>query len=204
MRRLLFCALAMAVAFAAAWLCGADLATGLKLAAVVTGPLFSMTASGTVGDNITFDKRGFVRQRVIPANPQSDAQGNVRQILLAIQKGLTRLGETVIASVKTVAPTSYRWNSFLVQLICGSSHAEFDASKTAFAALGSTAIGHWDDSGITAGLVAQQIPYATDAAISPGLQLFAISRSLFGLGLNVSAGAPGATNYAAWETYFVS
>lgn len=45
--------------------------------ALVNGPLFSLDASGTVGDAITFSKwkgRPYVRERVIPSNPKSGAQ----------------------------------------------------------------------------------------------------------------------------------
>lgn len=43
----------------------------------VTGPMFSLNASGTLADAVTFSNwkgRQYVRQRVIPANPKSDAQ----------------------------------------------------------------------------------------------------------------------------------
>jgi hypothetical protein len=172
--------------------------------AKVKGPLMSMEASGTIGNTITFDKRGFVRNRVIPTNPQSDSQGNTRQKLLAVQKALRFIGAAVIAAVKTIAPTSYRWNSYLLSQVIGAATADFDASMTAFAALGSTAIGHWDTTAEGIGITSQSITYATDAAISPGAALFAIARTLYRLGFNTSAGAPGATNYAAWGTYFTS
>lgn len=45
--------------------------------ALVNGPLFSLDASGTIGDTITFAKwkgRNYVRERVIPSNPKSGAQ----------------------------------------------------------------------------------------------------------------------------------
>jgi hypothetical protein len=172
--------------------------------AKVTGPLMSMTASGTVGGTITFDKRGFVRSRVIPANPQSETQGNVRQALLAVQKALARLGNTPITALKAIAPISYRWNAFALQAVIGPNSADFDAGRTAYAALGSTAQGHWETSGGTAGLIDQTIAYAGDPAVTAGEALFIVSRGLFGLGLNTGAGTPDATNYAAWETYFAS
>lgn len=170
----------------------------------VTGPLMSMSASGTIGNTITFDKRGFVRQRVVPTNPQSEAQGNVRQMLLAVQKALTLLGASVILLVKSVAPTSYRWNSFLLQQVLGPSSAEFEASKTAYAALTAPQRADWETAATTAGLVAQTIPYASDDAISPGLALFAVSRALFRLGVNVDDGEPGAANQVAWGAFYVS
>lgn len=45
------------------------------------GPLMSLDASGTVAGTITFAKwkgRNYVRQRVVPANPQTKAQTGVR------------------------------------------------------------------------------------------------------------------------------
>ena len=50
----------------------------------VTGPLFSLTASGTIGDVITYSNwKGlpYVRTRVIPANPQTDNQVSARNTL---------------------------------------------------------------------------------------------------------------------------
>ncbi len=172
--------------------------------AKATGPLMSMSASGTIGNTITFDKRGFVRQRVIPSNPKSDSQGNVRQKLLSVQKALTFLGATVIAAVKTLAPVAYRWNSYLLSQVIGAASSEFDASATAFAALTSTERGHWETAATAAGLTEQTIAYASDDPISPGLALFAVSRALFRLGLNVAGGAPAAGNYAEWGAYFAS
>jgi hypothetical protein len=172
--------------------------------AKVNGPLMSMEASGTVADTLTFDKRGFVRTRVIPANPKTADQGNVRQKLLAVQKALRFIGATVIAAVKTLAPTSYRWNSYLLSQVLGSGSSEYDASATAYAALTSTERGHWETEATTIGMTTQAISYATDADVTPGLALFAVARTLYRLGINVSAGAPSGTNYAAWGTYFSS
>jgi hypothetical protein len=170
----------------------------------VTGPLMSMSASGTIGNTITFDKRGFVRQRVIPTNPKSDAQGNVRQMLLAVQKTLTLLGAAVVAAVKTLAPVAYRWNSFLLSQVIGSASATFEASRTAFAALTAPQRADWNTRAAALGITEQTIPYASDAAISPGLALFAVSQALYNLGLNLEDGAPGAANSDAWGDYFES
>jgi hypothetical protein len=170
----------------------------------VIGPLMSMSASGTIGNTITFDKRGFVRQRVIPTNPRSDEQGNVRQKLLAVQKTLTLLGATVIAAVKTLAPVAYRWNSYLLSQVIGASSATFDASRAAFAALTAPQRADWDTRAAALGITEQNIEYATDAAVSPGLALFAVSQALFNLGLNIGAGTPAAANSDAWGDYFES
>lgn len=50
----------------------------------VQGPLFSVTASGTIGDAIVYSNwKGlpYVRSRVIPANPRTDAQQSQRTLL---------------------------------------------------------------------------------------------------------------------------
>lgn len=46
-----------------------------------TGPLLSLGASGTIADTLTFSKwkgRPYIRQRVIPANPQTVEQSKTR------------------------------------------------------------------------------------------------------------------------------
>lgn len=50
----------------------------------VKGPLFSLDASGSVGDSIVFAKwkgRNYVRRHAIPANPKSAGQVSVRAML---------------------------------------------------------------------------------------------------------------------------
>lgn len=52
--------------------------------AKVTGPLFSMSASGTVGKTIVYSVwkgRAYVRERVIPTNPRSAMQLGVRAMM---------------------------------------------------------------------------------------------------------------------------
>lgn len=52
----------------------------------VTGPLFSLTASGTIADVITYSNwKGlpYVRSRVIPANPKTDDQVSIRNTMTA-------------------------------------------------------------------------------------------------------------------------
>jgi len=49
----------------------------------LTGPCFSLTASGTLGDTITYSNwKGtpYARQRVVPTNPKTAAQSGVRSM----------------------------------------------------------------------------------------------------------------------------
>ena len=65
--------------------------------AKVTGPLMSMTASGTLGDAIVFSTwkgRPYVRQHVKPANPKSAGQIAIRAVFagsVAIYKSLNAI-----------------------------------------------------------------------------------------------------------------
>ena len=50
----------------------------------VQGPMFSVTASGTIGDAIVFSNwKGlpYVRSRIIPANPKTASQVSIRELL---------------------------------------------------------------------------------------------------------------------------
>lgn len=61
----------------------------------LTGPLFSLTASKSLGKAITYSRwRGiqYARQRVIPTNPQTTAQTDVRNIWTTLNALWLRLG----------------------------------------------------------------------------------------------------------------
>lgn len=63
----------------------------------VLGPMFSLEASGTIGDIATFSKwkgRPYVRQRVIPANPQSALQVSTRAMLRFLAQAWASIGAT--------------------------------------------------------------------------------------------------------------
>jgi len=63
----------------------------------VYGPLMSFDASGTIGKTATFSKwkgRAYVRQRVVPANPQSALQVSVRAMLKFLSQHWTNIGST--------------------------------------------------------------------------------------------------------------
>jgi hypothetical protein len=94
----------------------------------VYGPMFSLDASGTIADSATFSKwkgRNYVRQRVVPSNPQSGPQTGMRAMLSFLSKAWaslsaankatwdTRGKATVISNFN--AFTSYnqtRWRSY--------------------------------------------------------------------------------------------
>jgi len=76
--------------------------------ASVKGPLMSMDASGSVADTITFSKwkgRNYVRQLVIPANPQSGLQMGVRATFKFVTQIWATLSETIQGHWEDLART---------------------------------------------------------------------------------------------------
>jgi hypothetical protein len=95
--------------------------------AKVTGPLFSIGASGKIADSMVFFAwKGInvVRQWVKPANPQSDSQGYLRTALKAISKWVTAIGNksvgnsqdsVVYQALTASAPAGLNWNAYGIQ-----------------------------------------------------------------------------------------
>ncbi len=166
--------------------------------AKVTGALFSLEASGKFANALVFDRRGYVRRYKRPTDPQTAAQGNVRQVMLAAQRAIGTTGTTTQDHVKEQAPTEYRWNSYLVQQIIGQNSAQWDASLAAFNALDAADQDAWTAEATSLGIPEISIPYAGDPAIPAGAALFALSRTLYHLGIHAGTGPPDGTNAAAW------
>lgn len=125
--------------------------------AKVTGPLMSMDASGKFGDALVFGKwkgRNVVRQYTRPANPQTELQTDTRNALRVLAAGqafaaataLKRSGETVtdLVELKASAPAGQAWNGYLVKSGIGAGLVNFDAAKTAYAALTAPQKSAWD------------------------------------------------------------
>ena len=84
----------------------------------VYGPLFSIDASGTLGDAITFSKwkgRSYVRQRVIPANPRSGPQTGMRAMLKFLSQQWTNLDTAEKADwlTRATATTISNFNAYV-------------------------------------------------------------------------------------------
>ncbi len=172
--------------------------------AKVTGGLFSLEASGKFANALIFDRRGYVRSYKRPSDPQTEAQGNVRQVMLAAQRAIGVAGGTTRESVRDLAPTGYRWNSYLVQQMIGQNSAQWDAGMTAFNALDAAAQATWTTEAETLSVAETNVAYAGDPAIPAGASLFNLARALFQMGIHTAAGAPAAANAAAWAANIAS
>jgi hypothetical protein len=74
--------------------------------ALVTGPLMSMEASGSIGGTLTFSKwkgRAYVRERVIPANPRSANQVGIRAMIKFLGSVWGDLTALIQSSYETAA-----------------------------------------------------------------------------------------------------
>lgn len=116
--------------------------------AKVQGPLFSMGASGSFGGALVFATwKGinYVRELVIPSNPQSAGQesarndirttaGIVRQVYRNLQ---TRVGEalTDLQLLRNASPADITWANYFTQVAKGPNGATLDATEAQYAAL---------------------------------------------------------------------
>lgn len=125
--------------------------------AKVTGPLFSLDASGGFGGSLVFGKwkgRNTVRQLVIPSNPQSQDQQDSRNQIRVVgtaqhwanyttEKGDGRLVTDKQALI-AAAPAGQAWNGFLSKSMIGAGGLTWTAADTAWNALTSPQKAAWE------------------------------------------------------------
>lgn len=74
--------------------------------ATIKGPLMSFDASGSVAETIVFSKwkgRNYVRQHVVPSNPETGLQVGVRGMLRFTSQSFATLGAVIIARWKALS-----------------------------------------------------------------------------------------------------
>lgn len=115
--------------------------------AKVINPLLSGSASGQIGRMMVFDKRGRVRQYVVPSNPQTVNQTNVRNRLGDIQRELKLLGPVLRTELKAAfGPT---WNSQIVGELTANDGAALDAYVNEWNAFGGTDKTAWETADVS-------------------------------------------------------
>lgn len=154
--------------------------------AKVTGPLMSLSASGTVAKTATFSiwkGRAYVRQRVIPHNPQSPDQQLTRGYLAVLAKAcfatltiakdtVSHVGSAFFQAAVIAAPSGQSWISALQKI----QHALVSSQHTEYLALSSTIRGYYDAGADVMGLV----PYTTVGSVpvtyTKGFQVFELAK----------------------------
>ena len=151
--------------------------------AKVTGPLFSLSASGKIGDimvHFGWKGRNVVRQWLKPTNPRDQQQKEVRQALAAAGKNVKFIktpqtgllsGSKMYQLLVADAPATQIWNAHFSKNILEDLSAP--AALTAFsdAMFGTDTIGKWRAEAVALGFttLTDAVKFATE--LSPELQL---------------------------------
>lgn len=155
--------------------------------AKVINPLLSGSASGQLGRMMTFDKRGFVRQYVVPSNPQTVNQMAVRNTLGDLQRTLKTLGAVLRAELKTAF--GYRWNSVIIGELMANGNAALTAYTAEFTAFTAPQKAEW---------AAEDV--AGPVILTAGAPLYAAASAIYDiairLGATISITLPVAANAA--------
>lgn len=152
--------------------------------AKVSGPLMSLSASGSIADTITFSiwkGRPYVRELVIPSNPQTAGQAAVRSILGAIAKSAKAVltsfkdgagfGSAFFQTARAAAPSGITWANFMGK----EAYASDSAMRAAWAALSGTEQGYFTTAAATVSLVDYDPSYPDGTSTPAGELLFLLA-----------------------------
>ncbi len=175
------------------------------MCAKVSGPLYSLSASGTLGKAMTyFGWKGtnVVRQWLKPANPMSPGQGDQRIVMGGTGRAVAEIkpGKSFAQQLIDLAliPGGQTKQSFLVKYIID--HFIFDATSYAaeLAALtGHTAYAVFGTCADALGVVEFDLAYATNAPYNKALGLYLIAKAAIALSF---VGTPYTTALSGWVT----
>ena len=167
--------------------------------AKVTGPLFSMRASGAFGE-IVFDRRGIVRPKGIYHDPQTASQGNFRQTMMVAQKCVKACGPQTRQLLREAAPEPARWSAYLVQQLIGANRAAYLDRLAAYEALAEADRTAWDAAAQLTGLYPIDISYSQEPAVPAGAQLYLLAVTVHYLQLYPELDSPTAAEAAIWQS----
>ena len=151
--------------------------------AKVTGPLFSISASGKIADAMVhFNWKGIsvVRQWLKPSNPQTAGQGNRRTMLGGLGRAAGHVNTLSQFAVyaREVADTGQTWLSALVKFILDnkmSTVVAYDGNWDAWAAHGAYA--DWNTRAAAAGFNSFDLAYKNmDHPFNYGFQLYLLGQ----------------------------
>lgn len=179
--------------------------------AKLIGPLYSMGASGKIGDAMVFfpwKGLNVVRQWVIPVNRMSGGQGDQRIFLGGTGRSVGEIypktGHTTVGQFAqqlidlALIPAGQTKQSFLVSYIL----SHYLNSTTNYAAELAALTGHaeydvWQSAADALGIVEFDLDYAVVDPYNKALGLYLIAKSAIALGFT---GTPYTTALASWVT----
>ena len=170
--------------------------------AKVTGPLFSMSASGTLGKALVYagwKGVAYVRQWIKPANPQSGAQGDVRLIMGGLAKACAPIEKDSAFYDRIVAltPSGQSWISYVLQYMRNILYADSTHYEQLITDVKAhSAYSDWTAGAVAANLQCFDIDYKdTTNPFEKAAQLYALAEWGFSAG---ETSAPFATALASW------
>lgn len=173
--------------------------------AKVTGPLFSMSASGKIADSMVFfgwKGSNVVRQWLKPSNPKSANQGDVRIALGGTGRAAGQVMPNSAFAQQLITlgliPGGQTKQSYLVKYIVNN----YLAGATAYAAALAEYTGHaaysaFDAAGLSESILEFDLDYATNAPYQRGFGLYLLAKAATVLDF---AGTPYTTALASWVT----
>lgn len=171
--------------------------------AKVTGPLYSMSASGKIADAMVFfgwKGVNVVRQWLKPANPQSASQGDVRIIMGGTGKAVGTITPSSAFHQQLIdlslIPGGQTKQSYLVKYIIDHYLDNATNYTTQLAACtGHTAYSDFQSLADSLSIVEFDLDYATVAAYDKALGLYLIAKAAIALGFT---GSPYDTALSSW------
>jgi hypothetical protein len=182
--------------------------------AKVTGPLYSMTASGKIADAMVFfGWKGIavVRQWLIPLNRESAGQGDVRMVLGGVGRAAGKVavdsGYDTLLRAAVNLPSDQTKQSYLVKRIrelffTGLGSTFRTSYKTILAeCTGHTAYTTFGTHAVEAGIADFDLSYAAVAPFEKALGLYVLAKGAISLGF---AGSPYTKTLAKWVSTHIS
>ena len=150
--------------------------------AKVTGPLFSISASGKIADAMVYFSwkgRQIVREWKVPSNPQTTLQGDIRQTVGGLGRACSHVHTLSQYAVDTrvVAPAGQTWISKFVQYCVDTWLKDSAAFEAKWAeAAGHAAWAEFDSHANALGMVDFTVAYrGTTNVFIKGLQLYMLA-----------------------------
>jgi hypothetical protein len=171
--------------------------------AKVSGPLMSMSASGSVGKAIVFSiwkGTAYVRQWLKPANKMSTGQGDQRIIMGGVGRAAGKIQVTSTIDTKLalagVIPSGQSKQSYLVKYIIDHYLNSLTNYTTQLASCtGHTAYTTFGAAATALGITEFDLAYATAAPFDKALGVYLLAKTCIALAFT---GAPYVTALTSW------
>lgn len=173
--------------------------------AKVSGPLYSMSASGKIADAMVFftwKGNNVVRSYVKPANPMSADQGDQRIIMGGTGRAVGKVKPGFSFAQQLIdlnlIPSGQTKQSFLVKYIIDNYLYDAVAYAAQLAAVtGHSAYSDWQAGADDLSIVAFDLAYASVAPYNKALGLYLLAKAAIALGFT---GTPYSTSLASWTS----